>query len=197
MRTPCKGRIIRTNLYSDHQAPPLLPVAAQKPPCLEPLHDLEPYFLGQIGCGLTGPRKHLHRTPNAAFQYTYFDVTGSTESGAQGANLTVASRDADSLRSRLGLDLSYYGDWGVKVLPHAFVGWEHDFSDDDPVEASFAAGGSPFFVDVGERDSDALYYGAGVDVLLESNLSAFVHYERVTGEDTETYGIVAGLGVSF
>jgi outer membrane autotransporter protein len=136
-------------------------------------------------------------TPTASVQYTHFEIDGFTETGAGGANLTVAARDADSLRSRLGLNLSAHVDWGWSLFPYVFAGWEHEFADDDPIESAFAAGGNPFLIDTGSRDENAAFYGGGVNALLKENVSAFVRVEGVIGDDSDAVAFSLGVGIAF
>lgn len=138
-------------------------------------------------------------TPMASVQYSYFDFDGFTENGAAGANLVVEERDTDSLRTRLGSNFSYRFDLGLRMrlVPNAFVAWEHEFMEDDAVEAAFAVGGSPFVVDTGDRDSDALITGIGMYLLIGNNTSAFFRYERYLADDSEVDGVVGGVRFLF
>jgi len=138
-------------------------------------------------------------TPTASVQYSYFEFDGFSESGAGGANLTVAERDTDALRTRLGADFSYRFDLGlnVRIVPNAFVAWEHEFMEDDAVEAAFAVGGSPFMIDTGDRDSDGLITSVGLFVLIGNNASAFLRYERYLADDSEVDGVAGGVRFLF
>jgi autotransporter-associated beta strand protein len=126
--------------------------------------------------------RNLFLTPIASVQYTHFEFEDFTESGAGGANLKISDRNADSLRSRVGANVSYrITDWGWEPIPYVYVGWEHDFLHDkeDDIEAAFATGGTPFTIDSGSRDEDAVFVGAGVNMLIKHNVSAFFRFEAV------------------
>lgn len=139
----------------------------------------------------------MYITPHASLQYTYLDVDGFTESGAGGANLNVDSRDSDSLRTRLGTALNWKFDVGLVLMPTVYGGWEHEWLEDDNLDASFAAGGTPFSVDTGNREEDAFYFGAGVNVLFQRNVSGFLRFERQWGDDSEIIGVAGGLTFRF
>jgi outer membrane autotransporter protein len=138
-------------------------------------------------------------SPMASVQYSYFSFDGFEENGGGGANLIVEGRDTDSLRTRLGANFSYRFDLGLRMrlVPNAFVAWEHEFMEDDSVEAAFAVGGSPFVVDTGDRDTDALISGVGMHLLFGNNVSAFFRYERYLADDSEVDGVVGGFRILF
>ncbi|MDY7107135.1 MAG: autotransporter domain-containing protein [Planctomycetota bacterium] len=138
-------------------------------------------------------------SPMASVQYSYFSFDGFTENGGGGANLIVEGRDTDSLRTRLGANFSYRFDLGLRMrlVPNAFVAWEHEFMEDDAVEAAFAVGGSPFVIDTGDRDSDALISGVGAHLLFSNTSSIFFRYERYLADDSEVDGVVGGFRLLF
>jgi len=139
----------------------------------------------------------LHLTPMASVQYSYFEFDGFTESGAGAANLTVGDRHANSLRTRLGASLSYEIDLGPKFVPFVSFGWEHEFFDDDELEASFAAGGSPFKIDTGTREADSFLFGLGVNVLIDHTVTGFIRYEHAAADDGDVDAIAAGVSITF
>ncbi len=144
--------------------------------------------------------RNLFVTPIASVQYTHFAFDDFTETGAGGANLKIDDRDADSLRSRLGANFSYrITDWNWEPIPYVYFGWEHDFLHDqeDAIEARFASGGSPFTIDSGSRDEDAVFVGAGVNMLIKHNVSAFFRFEAVIADDSEAKAAAGGLSVAF
>lgn len=153
---------------------------------------------GYFGGGYHIEMEHdLRLTPMASVQYSSFEFEGFTETGAGGANLTVGDRHAESLRTRLGLNLSFKIDGASKILPYLYFGWEHELFDDDDIEASFAAGGNPFIIDTGARVTDSIFFGAGLSVLIDYNVSAFLRFETATAADGDVGGIAAGVSVLF
>jgi outer membrane autotransporter protein len=179
------------HFYGGDRAIPALSLTAES--------DYDGYDIdGYLGAGYhLEVARDVFLTPTASVQYTHFEIDGFTETGAGGANLTVAARDADSLRSRLGLNLSAHVDWGWSLFPYVFAGWEHEFADDDPIESAFAAGGNPFLIDTGSRDENAAFYGGGVNALLKENVSAFVRVEGVIGDDSDAVAFSLGVGIAF
>jgi len=140
---------------------------------------------------------YTYITPHASVQYTYLDVDGVTESGAAGANLDVESRDSDSLRTRLGAAMNWKFDVGLVILPTLYGGWEHEFLDNDDIDAGFTLGGSPFAIDTGDREENSFYFGVGVNVLFQRNVAGFFRFEKQWGDDTEIDGVAGGLTFRF
>jgi outer membrane autotransporter protein len=141
---------------------------------------------------------HWLLTPNAALQYSYFSIDGFTESGAPSANLTVDARTSDSLKSRLGATISYVGlDWGAKIFPSAYLGWEHEYLEDSDFSAAFVGIGGPFLIDTGTRDSDALYLGLQMAVMFERNVTGFFRFEDARGSTSDVRGVSLGLTINF
>ncbi len=141
---------------------------------------------------------NLDVTPIASVLYSYFHFDGFTETGAGGANLTVPDRSTDSLRSRLGANISYrFPDMDWQPLPYLYAGWEHEFLEDDLLESSFAAGGDPFQINLGSRDRDALFVGGGVNLLIKNNIAAFFRVEGLISDNSEAIGAAGGISVAF
>ena len=89
------------------------------------MHDISPYME-------TGYIIHLGRsfeiTPNISLQYDWMHSQSYDESGAGAANLSVASYDANSLVSALGLRVSGRVDKGnIIFLPEFNAGWQHEY----------------------------------------------------------------------
>ncbi len=141
--------------------------------------------------------KNVYLTPTASVLGGWFTFGSFTETGAGGANLSVDDRDAYTLRTRLGVNLSARAEWGWKVFPYGFVGWEHEFADDDDIEASFSAGGSPFLIDTGSPDTDAVYYGGGINALIDDGVSLFLRLEGLASSHTSVVGVAGGVSISF
>jgi len=137
-------------------------------------------------------------TPIGSLLYSHFEYESYTESGSFGMPLSIPRRDADSLRSRLGVNLSYrLPEMNFRPVPYLYLGWEHEFLSDDPIQASFAAGGSPFSVDLGSRETDAFFIGGGVNLLINEILSGFVRIEGVMAGTSNAVGAAAGFSLAF
>ena len=113
------------------------------------------------------------------------------------AGVTGADRTVDSLRSRLGANISLKLDWDMDIVPYFFLGWEHEFFEDEDIEATFAAGGNPFTIDTGSPGKDSVFVGGGVNILLKHDVSAFVRYEGSFADDSTVSGIAAGISIAF
>ena len=137
-------------------------------------------------------------TPIASLLYSHFYYDSFTESGGGGMPLTLPSRESDSFRSRFGANISYRVP-GLKFrpIPYLYAGWEHEFIEDDNIEAAFASGGSPFLINVGNRDTDAFFLGGGINILVNNTVSAFFRVEGLTSSNTGRIGAAAGVSVAF
>ena len=76
-------------------------------------------------------------------------------------------------------------------------GWQHEFLDGDDVEAAFAAGGLPFTIDPGSRDSNAVYLGVGVSHLLNITTAVYIRYEGWYGDDSDVNTLSGGFSIRF
>lgn len=139
----------------------------------------------------------LFLTPTISLQYSYFDFDSFTESGGGGADLAVDERQSSSLRTRLGVNLSARLEWDWKLVPYLFLGWEHEFLEDDDIEATFASGGNPFLIDTGSRVSDSVIVGGGINARLRHDMSAFIRFENAIAADGDATTVAAGLSINF
>ncbi len=156
-------------------------------------------FTGYLGTGYhINLDWDFYLTPIASLLYTHFHFNDFTETGAGGANLALPSRDSDSLRSRLGASLSYrFANMQWQPIPYLYAGWEHEFLDNDDLEASFAAGGNPFLVNTGTADENAFFIGGGVNMLINQNVAAFFRLESLFGDTSDAVGFSIGASVAF
>jgi autotransporter-associated beta strand protein len=156
-------------------------------------------FTGYVGTGYQLQLKEdLYLAPIASLLYSHIEFDGFTESGAGGANLKVPSRDDDSFRTRLGANLSYrFSELASQPITYVYAGWEHEFDDDNDLDASFAAGGNPFIIDTGSRDSDSLFVGGGVEALVYESMAAYFRVEYVGSDNSDAIGLAGGLTIAF
>ncbi|MEX0741568.1 MAG: autotransporter outer membrane beta-barrel domain-containing protein, partial [Phycisphaeraceae bacterium] len=137
-------------------------------------------------------------TPRASLQYLFLQHDGFTESGAGAADLQVHSRDAQSLRTRLGASIGRYFHAGtIVVQPELFLGWEYEALGDDDISANFAAGGDAFSVTPSAPGRSAAALAASVNFLFDENLSAFFRYEGRLSGDNDSHGLGAGFSLRF
>ncbi len=144
---------------------------------------------GQVVANLDGGYD-FHRGPwtfgpTLGLQYVHLNVDGYTETGLPGANLTVNSNEADSLRSRLGGDVRYsIQGAGVLFTPHLSASWQHEFFDSSQgITAGFAgAGPGTFVTNTPNASRDSALAGAGLDVQLDKTWTVFADYTAQVGQ---------------
>lgn len=144
--------------------------------------------------------ENTYVTPMGSLQFLHFYQDDFVESGGGGAALSVDSRDTNSLRTRLGAGISHaIQNSKSKMVFEGYVGWEHEFmaNDGDEIVARFAAGGSPFAVNVGSANEDSLFLGGGATVLVNQNVSLYVLYDGNFFTDGETHAVGGGVSVRF
>lgn len=156
-------------------------------------------FTGYLGTGYhINLDWDFYLTPIASLLYSHFHLNSFTETGAGGANLAMASRDSDSLQSRLGASLSYrFANMEWQPIPYIYAGWQHEFLDGDDIEAAFASGGNPFLIDTGNPSDDAFFIGGGVNLLINQNVAAFFRIESLFADDSDAVGFSLGASVAF
>ena len=157
-------------------------------------HDVAAFFSGGYRIDLDG----WSLRPEAGLQYVYAWSDDFEEQGGPGA-LAVDDADADSLRSTVGLGLSRRFEVGGAVLvPHAEVGWAHEYLDDaGTLTARFVGGSSPFTLATAGRDDDSLYYGAGLTALIQNNTALDLTYSGETFNDGQTHALRLALRINF
>ena len=121
-------------------------------------------------------------TPLASLTYSYLNQGSYTESGGNGAALSVGSSRASSVKSSLGAKLekgftTHYGE----IVPQLQAKWIHEYNHTRQVTgASFAADptGQTAFTTVGAAPvADLADLSLGVTLLRANNLSLSVRYE--------------------
>ncbi|WP_167337722.1 autotransporter outer membrane beta-barrel domain-containing protein [Paraburkholderia heleia] len=126
-------------------------------------------------------------TPLAALTYSYLHQNGYTETGGNGAALTVGSANTASVKSDLGAKLSrdFATSYGV-VVPELTLAWRHEYDRSrTSTAASYAAdpSGLTSFTSVGASPvSDLAAAIVGVTLLRASNLSVTARYEVEAGK---------------
>ncbi|MEO6787077.1 MAG: autotransporter domain-containing protein, partial [Chthoniobacteraceae bacterium] len=117
--------------------------------------------------------------PTASFQYSNVQLDGFTETGTF-APLSVIRKNADSMRTALGMKATYDLKVGRAILrPEVRASWQHEFGDTSySLTSTFATlGGSAFTVAGPETGRDSLLVGAGFSILLNDRLSIYAYYD--------------------
>jgi len=137
-------------------------------------------------------------TPKTSLQYISYHNESFKESGAGAAGLSVESSTTNSLRSKLGINLSTIVEfYETKVAPEIFVGWAHEFLDEEAAQSRFVNGAAQFTTDVDNERDDSVYFGAGLSALLSENTSGFVRYEGECFSGNQIDSLSVGVTVLF
>ena len=113
-------------------------------------------------------------SPVASIEFQSMDIDGFTESGD--LPLTIDSREADSLRSLIGVKGEYTSsdslDW------YGLLRWAHDFSADDDrdIKASFGDLDGGFTTTANDRSEDAIVLNLGVVCSITENFTVGLSY---------------------
>ncbi|KDB08393.1 outer membrane autotransporter barrel domain protein, partial [Burkholderia sp. lig30] len=139
-------------------------------------------YLARVEAGYPLALGPVTLTPLAGVTYSHQHQGSYTETGGNGAALSVGSSDVNSVKSSLGvqLDKGFTSRYG-QILSDVRVQWIHEYDQAKQVTAAgFAADptGQTAFTTVGARPvSDLADVSLGVTLLRASNLSVSVRYE--------------------
>ena len=125
-------------------------------------------------------------TPLASLAYSYLQQNGYTESGGNGAAVTLVSTHNKSVTSNIGMkferafDTSYGG-----IVPDLQLMWQHEYDNTRTLtQASYAAaptGQTGFTTEGAAPVSDMAVLSLGATLLRANNLSLTVRYEFQAG----------------
>ncbi|MCA9770771.1 MAG: autotransporter outer membrane beta-barrel domain-containing protein [Myxococcales bacterium] len=135
---------------------------------------------------------------------TFLDgrIEGFTESGASGLNISFSRQTVDSLRTRMGLQISRaistnYAVWSPEVRGE----WLHEFLNDArSVNASFAAASSASSFSLRGNPPDRNFYriGAGLSGQFAHGVAAFADWEYTIGlAQINQHSLQVGVRVEF
>jgi len=143
-------------------------------------------YVARAEAGYPLPLGPATLTPLASLTYSNLQQNGYTESGGNGAALTVGSGHSASVRSALGVKLEegFATTYGV-LVPDIRLQWLHEYDNAQQVTgASFAADptGQTAFTTVGASPvSNVADVTLGVTLLRANNLSLTMRYELQAG----------------
>jgi outer membrane autotransporter protein len=126
-------------------------------------------------------------TPLASLSYAYMRQNGYTESGGNGAALSVDAAHATSVQSDLGakIERAYTSHYGV-LIPSVQVAWRHEYDHQKTsIAAQFAAdplGETRFTTQGATPVSDTAVLSAGLTLLRANNLSVTAQYTVQAGK---------------
>jgi outer membrane autotransporter protein len=125
-------------------------------------------------------------TPLASIAYSYLRQNAYTESGGNGAALSIGATHTNSVRSNLGarFEKAFSTSAGA-IVPYVQVQWTHEYDHAKATTgASFAADplGETAFTTVGATPvSDLANIAIGATLLRSNNLSLTARYELQAG----------------
>ena len=141
--------------------------------------------------------------PVTSLQYTYFNVQGFNETGADSLNLDVQGYNSSSLLYSLGAQAAYR--WQVtkkfSVTPMVGASWQHEFLQNAyTINSSFNTGGpsSPFGFQTSQPQQDYFYAGAGVGLNFGDTWEASFFWNAAAANDDQTsQNIYFSIGAKF
>ncbi|HEY0255935.1 MAG TPA: autotransporter outer membrane beta-barrel domain-containing protein, partial [Candidatus Methylacidiphilales bacterium] len=139
--------------------------------------------------------------PAVGLTYVHLGIDNFSESGADAASLNINSQSADSLRTRLGVDIRYSDKIAsVLLTPHLNISWQHEFMDDSrTLTGQFEqAGLGTFGVQTTGPNRDSALIALGVDAEINSSLTLFLDYlADVGGNDYLGQSAQGGAKLAF
>jgi outer membrane autotransporter protein len=157
-------------------------------------YDLAAY----IGGGYEFNVRNWILSPTISTQYTCYRSESFKESGSGAAGLKVDAQTQESLLSRFGVRLYTMAIFEtMKLAPEFFVGYAHEFMDEEDLQARFQGGITKFSADVDSNRDDSVYFGAGLSSLINDNTSAFVRYEGECYSGNRSSALKLGLTLRF
>ena len=141
--------------------------------------------------------------PVTSLQYTYLNVQGFNETGADSLNLDVQGYNSSSLLYSLGAQAAYR--WQVTkqfaVTPMISASWQHEFLQNAyTINSSFNTGGgsSPFGFQTTQPQQDYFYAGAGVGLNFGDTWEASFFWNAAAANDDQTsQNIYFSIGAKF
>ena len=154
---------------------------------------------GQIVLAQPFTAAGLRLMPQAALQGLHYTQVGFSEVGTTGAELSVASRSRDALRSVIGISAarSFVLDDDVTLTPQVLLGWGHEFMDPaSRINAAFLSGGPLFTVYGAAPGRDELL--AGIALLARiGRVSIFASYGVNMAANDTIQTATAGLKLAW
>ncbi len=137
--------------------------------------------------------------PYANLAYVNVRTDSFTETGHNGAALSVQSGTMDTTLSTLGMRLSTSFEFGnTLTTARADLGWRHAFGDVIPLStASFAAGSNAFTASGSPIGKDTALIEAGLDFAITKNSKLGVSYQGQFGSGIAQNGVNANFNVKF
>jgi outer membrane autotransporter protein len=157
-------------------------------------------FSGYLGAGYYFNLKDWFIGPFGSLRYVYSDEQGFQEKGADSLNLSVDSRQTDSLVSELGLQVTRaFGTKYGSLIPEVRAAWSYDFAIDDRVITTSFEGspGAVFSIRGQEVKRNGAVVGAGITFIHKSGFSTSLKYSGEFREGYQSHGVIGELRYTF
>ncbi|MBN1688446.1 MAG: autotransporter domain-containing protein [Candidatus Omnitrophica bacterium] len=138
--------------------------------------------------------------PTATFQYSKIWIQDFTETRAGSLNLEIRDQRAESLQ--LGFGWRAEGHFyvkGRKVIPEAFISYQHEFSNDSrAIHASLKDTGVVFDVETDDPSRNFMVTGTGLTVKLAESVAFQVGYQaQLLREGYDVHSLEGGFKIDF
>jgi autotransporter-associated beta strand protein len=122
-------------------------------------------------------------TPVVSLAYSGLWLNGYSETGAGALNLDVASQNATSLQTGVGLKVAApFKTARGTVIPQVYATYQHEFANNSRgLDASLSQGGSTFTFTTDAPQRDFALVGAKVDLLTSKNFQISLNYNAEVG----------------
>jgi len=147
---------------------------------------------------------HFTLGPVTSLQYTYLNVQGFQENGADSLNLDVQGYNSSSLLYSLGAQAAYR--WEVTknfaITPMVSASWQHEFLQNAyTINSSFNTGGpsTPFGFQTSQPQQDYFMGGAGVGLDFGSTWEMSFFWNAVTtgNQNLNSQNLYLSIGAKF
>ncbi len=154
----------------------------------------------RVRIGYRLPVKGVDIVPAASLDYFYQSRDAFTEKGADSLNLRVDAVNYRTLRSHVGVDVSWDKTLqnGRVLTPKFQLGWAHERPLGDRAMSARLVGQADSFTVYGEtKTNDALTAAAGISLISGQNFSLFARYSLEYRRDFSDHALSAGLNYRF
>jgi outer membrane autotransporter protein len=139
-------------------------------------------------------------TPMVELGYFRISQGSFDENGADSLNLSVNSRDAETFRSELRVELarSFVVNEGLKLTPSVDIGWAHQISlGDQGITAGLPDIGGGFTVRGFDDPADTCLVRAGLFAAMANHLTVYGYYSGEFNGEFNAHGVHIGVRYAF